>query len=58
MAEVIAFTRVYQLAKDQKVNKYTESTCGVVRDLGMLWKQSVFLTPVGTSPEMDKLGNI
>lgn len=51
MAEIIALTRIYQLAKAQKVNKYTESTCGVVHDLGMLWDPSVFLTPVGTSPE-------
>lgn len=49
MAEIIIPTRAYQLAKDQKVNKYTESRYGVVHDLGMLLKQRAFLTSVRTS---------
>lgn len=46
VAEIIALTRAYQLVKDQKVNKHTESRYGVVHDLGMFWKQRVFLTSV------------
>lgn len=55
--EVIALTRAYQLAKDQKVTKYTESRYGVAHDLEMLWKHRVLITSVGTSIKSGQIRN-